>query len=994
MAQIDNEAFYCCSALDSITIPNSVTIVNNHTFDECPNIKSISLGEGLKTIGISAFDCTSVENLVIPNSVTAIESTSFSNIDGIKNLTIGGGISEITQYSNYCFANLNNLETLVLSEGIEKINNNFNNCPNLSTVTVPSTITEIDNSSFSGCDNLKYVFYGDSENRWNTISGNYHLKQSPYIHFNYAEHNIVETVIPPSCNENGYTLHKCNECGESYTDNYTDLLPHSYQITILYPDRNNIGQKTYSCEACGYTCTEDIPKLTADEPLISGKCGENVIYTFDKESSTLTISGTGAMTDYTNLKSPFREDTFIKHIVIENGVTTVGEAAFLRCYKLESITIPDSTISIGKNAFNQSGITFITIPDNVSYIGMSAFSYCSNLQQIDIPISVTTIGSSVFTACYNLKEINVDSENNHYLSDNGVLYNKNQTTLICYPPQKTDLSFVIPNSVNTILGTAFFGNDYLEEITLPSSINKIGYYAFNCSNLKYVFYNDDREMFLSIDNSDSTVNVENDGVFIHYDSTNHTWDNGELITNATCTESGEICYHCLYCNKTHSDVTPAKNHIAVVDQEKAPTCTETGLTEGSHCSACGTILTPQETIPATGHNYSLSVTPPSCNENGYTTYTCSNCGDAYTSDYVEAINHDYAVTTKEATCTEKGQITYTCKVCSYSYSVDTEMVEHSIVIDNAIPATCTESGLTEGCHCSVCNTVISAQETIPATGHTEVVDNGYEATCETEGLSDGCHCSVCNTVIVSQEPIPAAGHHWDNGLITKEATYTETGEILFTCTTCGTSKTETIPCVEKRGKIVVSNEVVKAGDEVNVKIYIEENPGIAGLSIDVIFPEELTLKEVNYTDLFTSKPSNSQGYLNPFTISWLSVQSSDRCETGLFATLTFATDIDAELSDYTIQVTYQENNIVDGTPTAIPFDIINGTVTINKPTSGDVNRDGAINMKDLVLIQQYINHWNVSIVERAADVDNDGGITMKDLVILQQYINGWEVELK
>ena len=119
------------------------------------------------------------------------------------------------------------------------------------------------------------------------------------------------------------------------------------------------------------------------------------------------------MTDYTNLKSPFREDTFIKHIVIENGVTTVGEAAFLRCYKLESITIPDSTISIGKNAFNQSGITFITIPDNVSYIGMSAFSYCSNLQQIDIPISVTTIGSSVFTACYNLKEINVDSENNH-----------------------------------------------------------------------------------------------------------------------------------------------------------------------------------------------------------------------------------------------------------------------------------------------------------------------------------------------------------------------------------------------------------------------------------------------------------------------------------------------------------------------------------------------------------------------------------------------------
>ena len=691
------------------------------------------------------------------------------------------------------------------------------------------------------------------------------------------------------------------------------------------------------------------------------------------DDGTLTISGNGAMENYRSRDySPFFNLHRIKKIMVESGVTSIGNFAFVQCFNLESVILSES----------------------VTYIGDYSFSHGKKLLNIHIPQNVSFIGTGAFWGCDNMSDICVSEDNSYYLSENGILYNKNKTTLVCYPTGKTDSRFVIPNDITTLSSNSIGRNNYLEEIVIPSSILQLGYSSFtDCNNLKYAFYFGSEEDFNLITNH-SAIQPNINNIIIHYNSVDHTWDNGELITNATCTESGEICYHCLYCNKTHSDVTPAKNHIAVVDQEKAPTCTETGLTEGSHCSACGTILTPQETIPATGHNYSLSVTPPSCNENGYTTYTCSNCGDAYTSDYVEAINHDYAVTTKEATCTEKGQITYTCKVCSYSYSVDTEMVEHSIVIDDAIPATCTESGLTEGCHCSVCNTVISAQETIPATGHTEVVDNGYEATCETEGLSDGCHCSVCNTVIVSQEPIPAAGHHWDNGLITKEATYTETGEILFTCTTCGTSKTETIPCVEKRGKIVVSNEVVKAGDEVNVKIYIEENPGIAGLSIDVIFPEELTLKEVNYTDLFTSKPSNSQGYLNPFTISWLSVQSSDRCETGLFATLTFATDIDAELSDYTIQVTYQENNIVDGTPTAIPFDIINGTVTINKPTSGDVNRDGAINMKDLVLIQQYINHWNVSIVERATDVDNDGGITMKDLVILQQYINGWEVELK
>ena len=69
-------------------------------------------------------------------------------------------------------------------------------------------------------------------------------------------------------------------------------------------------------------------------------------------------------------------------------------------------------------------------------------------------------------------------------------------------------------------------------------------------------------------------------------------------------------------------------------------------------------------------------------------------------------------------------------------------------------------------------------------------------------------------------------------------------------------------------------------------------------------------------------------------------------------------------------------------------------VEVLKPTPGDVNRDGAINMKDLVLIQQLINHWDVDIVERAADVNDDGDIDMIDLVILQRYINGWEVVLK
>lgn len=468
----------------------------------------------------------------------------------------------------------------------------------------------------------------------------------------------------------------------------------------------------------------------------------------------------------------------------------------------------------------------------------------------------------------------------------------------------------------------------------------------------------------------------------------------------TCTETGLTeGSHCSVCNEilVAQEIIKALGHTVVIDEAVPATCTKAGLTSGAHCSVCGEVFVAQQVAPAKGHTVVIDkAKPATCTETGLTEGShCSVCNEIITAQKtIPTAGHTWndGEITKEPTCTGKGEKIFTCTTCSETRTEKIDALGHKEVIDKAKPATCTETGLTEGSHCSVCHEVLTAQETTPANGHTWNDGEVTKApTCKEEGVKTYT-CTECGET--KTEPVSKLEHSWNEGEVTKEPTYKEAGEMLYTCTNCGETKTEVIPALEKKGKLVVSNEIVRAGDDVKVKLYIDKNPGITALSISVAFPNELKLKEIKYTELLSSKPSNSKDFTSSLIISWLSPNSLDEDDTGLFATLTFTADIDAELTDYTVRVTFKSADIVDSTLDEIPFDIENGTVSVQKPTPGDVNRDGAINMKDLVLIQQFINKWDVDIVERAADVDDDGDINMKDLVILQQYINGWEVVLK
>ena len=120
--------------------------------------------------------------------------------------------------------------------------------------------------------------------------------------------------------------------------------------------------------------------------------------------------------------------------------------------------------------------------------------------------------------------------------------------------------------------------------------------------------------------------------------------------------------HCSVCGEVlvEQEVVDALGHTEVTDEAVAPTCTETGLTEGKHCSVCGEVLVAQETVDALGHSYDEGIitTNPSCTAEGVKTFTCEICGDSYTKN-IEATGHNYIPVVTPPTCTEIGYTTYT-----------------------------------------------------------------------------------------------------------------------------------------------------------------------------------------------------------------------------------------------------------------------------------------------------------------------------------------------
>ena len=233
-----------------------------------------------------------------------------------------------------------------------------------------------------------------------------------------------------------------------------------------------------------------VPQMAIEARAVqSGTCGDNLTWVLDDEG-TLTISGTGAMEDYENYDdSPWYDSkTSIISIIIEDGVTSIGDHAFNDCYYLSNVTIPNSVTTIGLYAFSSCrSLTSMTIPNSVTSIGDRAFSGCKSLTSVTIPNSVTSIGDHVFSECYNLSNVTIP---------NSVTSIGDHAFFSCW----SLTSVTIPSSITAVDNYVFYNCCNLTSVTIPNSVTFIGYDAFNnCNNLTDVYYTGTEEQWYEID---------------------------------------------------------------------------------------------------------------------------------------------------------------------------------------------------------------------------------------------------------------------------------------------------------------------------------------------------------------------------------------------------------------------------------------------------------------------------------------------------------------
>ncbi len=262
----------CYYQIKNVNIPEGVTYIGDYAFYFSKKLEKVSLPDTLKTIGRQAFClCTSLSEINIPEGVTSIGNGVFQSCYRLMNITIP---SSVTSMGKSVFGNYSYVKKIIFADGFQTISvGAFDGCSTINCVVIPVSVTTVEEEAFNGCSGINTVYYRGTEEQWNSITfgtGNGYLKTAENIVFNAICHNYESTVVAPTCIEKGYTKYVCKICGDSYIDNYTDKIEHSYSPRKGFgPTCTTDGFVEYCCDICeSENYSEIIPATGHTEEII------------------------------------------------------------------------------------------------------------------------------------------------------------------------------------------------------------------------------------------------------------------------------------------------------------------------------------------------------------------------------------------------------------------------------------------------------------------------------------------------------------------------------------------------------------------------------------------------------------------------------------------------------------------------------------------------------------------------------------------------------
>lgn len=653
--------------ISKVVIGEGITSIGKGTFYSHFNLTDVELPSTLQKIDWAAFvDCVKLEKINLPDGIKTISGNPFHETS-IKNITLPADLIELNGYSeDYLF--------------------NFDMCIYLESLTIPGSVGNVKAIVTPGCSSLRNIYnrsmdaliefdeygfgywYGDeatAELMTISMSAAYDSIANPELTEEELQAIVSERLIEKYGSlENAPQPVLTDTVGQYITVYcYKNSVQHLYCVEnginyILIDEhshKNADGDKY--CDICGARV------------FYSGDISDSFIWSFDMSTGELVISGIGAMPDYKVNKYapwyPYRDQ--ITSVVVEEGVTSIGDLAFYKCNNITDIQLPDSVERIGKYAFNG----------------------CDSIVSMYIPSSVKTIDSKAFHSCNGLVEFIVSEDNQYFTSVDGVLFDKSVEELIKFPLAKEVTEYFAPDSIksigadsfngcmyltkisfyaDTIKENAFYGCENLENVTIGGRVRTIEPYAFyNCKNLKELsIYS------INLTIGDWAFYKCNNLETIEYKGSQAMWDEFDFGNdNKPLTKANVI-------TGIYTSAVEPSNSVITFRKRVTPPITD------EECK----------------HNYETVATAPTCSSKGFTTYTCSKCGNSYNGDETEALAHSYNAVITKATCEEGGFTTYTCSTCGDGYIADnTEAIGHCDENSDGKCDNC-EFDFTDDCNCS------------------------------------------------------------------------------------------------------------------------------------------------------------------------------------------------------------------------------------------------------------------------------------------------------